>query len=155
MKRNKLIVLAFCLLFTLHSFSQKFKDFKWDKYKIGFSIPTDFKITENTETEFTAENNNLFLTLSPIKDRTIDHDHLQELLLEMAKELKYDEIDDADELELDGLEGYFIEGKKDGVNAVLVALLNPKSSTNLFMVIIYKDKTPDDAIEIISSLYAY
>ena len=51
--------------------------------------------------------------------------------------------------------GYDIKGRKDGANAVFMALLDKESSTNLLVVIVYADDYEDQAVEMAAIFYAY
>jgi hypothetical protein len=73
----------------------------------------------------------------------------------MAKELEYDVVDNADEAEMQDLVGYYVMGKKDGVNALLMALMDTESSTNLLVVIVYDDRSERAALKVANSFFAY
>ena len=130
-------------------------DMIWDTHGVGFTVPDDFKIETNNAEDFTAGNDELFLSILPIQDETITTDDLADAVNEFAKELKYDRIHEGDEIDIDDFTGYYIKGRKDGANAVLLALLDKESSTNLLVVIVYADGYEDDAIDIAASFYAY
>ena len=128
---------------------------KWDTHGVGFTVPDDFEIETNNADEFTANNDDLYLSILPIQDETITKDDLADAVNAFAKKLKYDRIQEGDEIEIDDFTGYYIKGRKDGANAVLLALLDKESSTNLLVVIVYTDDYEDDAVDIAKSFYAY
>lgn len=130
-------------------------DMIWDTHGVGFTVPDDFEIETNNADEFTADNGALFLSILPIQDKTITADDLADAVDEMAAELDYDRIQEGDAIDIDDFTGYYIKGRKDGTNAVLMALLDKESSTNLLVVIVYADGQEDEAIDIASSFYAY
>jgi len=130
-------------------------EMEWDTHGVGFTVPDDFKIETNNAEDFTAGNDNLFLSILPIQDETITKDDLADAVAEFAKGLKYDRIHEGDEIDIDDFTGYYIKGRKDGSTAILMALLDKESSTNLLVVIVYADGYEDEAIEIASSFYAY
>jgi len=130
-------------------------EMEWDTHGVGFSVPDNFKIETNNAEEFTASNDNLYVSILPIQDETITKDDLAEAVDAFAKELKYDRIHEGDEIDIDDFTGYYIKGRKDGANAVLLALLDKESSTNLLVVIVYADGYEDAAVDIAGSFYAY
>ncbi len=130
-------------------------DMEWDTHGVGFTVPDNFKIETNNAEEFTAGNDELFLSILPIQDKTLTKDDLADAVVEMAKGLNYDRIQEGDEIDVDDFTGYYVKGRKDGVNAVFMALLDKESSTNLLVVIVYADDYEDDAVDIASSFYAY
>lgn len=144
-------MLVFVLAFSVHAQT----DMVWDTYGLGFSLPRGMQITENNSEIFSAEGNDLSLAIVPFKESSVGPEELAELLIELADEFEYDVVTDADELELDGLYGYYTEGKKEGVQAVLVALMDEASESNYFVILVYKRNTRNTAIEMIASFYAY
>ncbi len=141
-----------CLCNT--AFAQK--DWHWDSHGVGFSAPANLRITTNDANEFSAEGSDLFLTIHAGQDGSVTEDHLAEALVAAAKEMKYDDISAADELEGDDFKGYFVEGTKDGVGAFIILLLDKKSSTNLVIVMAYTtDAGRTKALAIGDSFYAF
>lgn len=140
-------------LFATLVFAQK--EMHWDTHGVGFSVPANFKEETNNAEEYTASNDNLFLSIIPIQDETLDEGDLAAAVIDMAKGLEYDVVEEVDEIELNGLYGYYVSGRKDGVNAVLMALLDAESSTNLLVVIVYNDGYFDEAVEMAGSFFAY
>ena len=154
MKLHHLLFTALCALFLTTSLQAQ-TDMEWDTHGVGFSVPEDFKIETNNAEEFTAGNDVLFLSILPIQDKTLTKDDLADAVVEMAEGLNYDRIQEGDEIDIDDFTGYYIKGRKDGANAVFMALLDKESSTNLLVVIVYADDYEDDAVGIASSFYAY
>ncbi len=153
MKFFQTLTCVFCLLLSGTALAQT--DMIWDTHGVGFTVPDDFEIETNNADEFTADNGALFLSILPIQDKTITADDLADAVDDMAAELDYDRIQEGDEIDIDDFTGYYVKGRKDGTNAVLMALLDKESSTNLLVVIVYADGQEDEAIEIASSFYAY
>lgn len=148
-----LMVIVFSTVFTLQAQAQE--EWVWDEYGIGFTLAKGMKVTENDGETFTAERDNLFLTITPIKDEEITEGDLAMAVFTMAKEMEYDGIEDADKLELDDLIGYYVEGTKDGAGAFVIALLDQESESNYLVIIVFDDDSRDEAIEMAQSLYAY
>lgn len=152
----KQFLLPFALLAMFATqLSAQMADMHWDTHGVGFKVPASFKETANNADEYTASNNNLSLTIVPIQDGKLDKEHMAEATLEMAKSLGYDTIEVADKAEIDDFVGYFIKGTKDGVHAIVMAMLDTKSTTNLLVIIIYADGFEDEAVEMADSFYAY
>lgn len=130
-------------------------DMVWDYHGVGFTVPDDFEIEVNNADEFSANNDDLYLSIFPIQDADITVDDLSDAVMDMAKSLKYDRIEEGDDIDIDDFTGYFIKGRKDGANAVFMALLDKHSSTNLIVMVVYTDRFEDEAVDIAASLYAY
>lgn len=130
-------------------------EMRWDKHGVGFTVPSNFKVTTNNAEEYTASNDNLVLSIAPIQDEEISKENLADAVLAMAKEMEYDALEEADEINIHDFTGYYIKGKKDGINAVVIAMLDKESSTNLLVVIAYDDDYFDEAVSIAKSFFAY
>ena len=130
-------------------------DMHWDTHGVGFKVPSDVRITTNNAEEFTAENANVFLSIFPVQDGELDKEHMAEATIEMAKGLGYSTVEEGDEIDIDDFTGYYIKGTKEGVNALLMALLDKKSSTNLLVVIVYNNGFEQQAVAVAASFYAY
>ncbi len=142
-------------LFLLTTTVSAQTDMEWDTHGVGFSVPDNFKIETNNAEEFTASNDNLYLSILPIQDETITKDDLADAVDAFAKELKYDRVQEGSEIDIDDFTGYYIKGRKDHANAVLLALLDKESSTNLLVVIVYADGYENSAVALAKSFYAY
>ena len=130
-------------------------ELRWDTHGVGFSVPSNFKIETNNAEEFTASNDNLYLSIIPIQDENLTKDHLADAVIAMAKELNYDVVDEVDKADVDDFTGYYVKGRKEGVNAVLMAMMDTESSTNLLVVIVYADGYENKAVDIAGSFFAY
>lgn len=144
------------LLLVLVSFGlQAQTDMVWEDYGLGFTLPRGLSITENDGDTFSAESDELYLTILPIADRTITEDDLADAVVAMATEMDYDDLTDADDLELSDLYGYYVEGKKDGAHAFVVAMMDTLSSTNYLAVIVFTPERREQAIRLARSFYAF
>lgn len=145
-KKNQLqtvITVMLCLIVS-NAFAQT-NDWEWSTYKLKFSIFEDCQATTNNSEEFTADCEGISISIFPWIDDEVSVDELANAVIAIAEELDYDEISEASDIELNDFEGVMIEGVKDGVNAVIIGLLDPTSSTNFYSVIIYEDGMEDDA----------
>jgi hypothetical protein len=149
------LFLAFFASFLTQNQVSAQTQMRWDTHGVGFTVPDDFKVTTNNAEEYTASNDNLVLSIAPIQDETITKENLAQAVMAMAVEMKYDALEETDEINIQDFTGYFIKGKKDGLNAVVIAMMDQKSSTNLMVVIIYDDTYFDEAVAIAKSFVAY
>lgn len=129
-------------------------DFEWSQHNIVFTLASDFKVLTNTGDEFTAKGDGMDFGIFPFSDNTIDASDIATYTVEVAKTLNLEEVDDADVLELNGLEGAFVEGYKEGNRVVMLGFIDPESDTNFFAVIVFDDNdtvAEDEAVRIITS----
>jgi hypothetical protein len=152
MKRTFFLLLAG--LFAL-PVAQAQTDMVWDDYGLGFTLPRGMRVIENDGEVFSAESDDLHLTIMPYADPTLTPDDMADFVVAMANELDYDRLTDADELALNDLYGYYLEGVKDGVKAVLIALMDEHSASNYIVVIVYTREARNKAIRLAQSFYAY
>lgn len=147
--------IATTLMFFLLIASAKaqYVDLVWEAHNIGFSAPGNFEVLADNENEFSAGNDELQFSILPLQDPNINYDDLAEAVIQVAEELEYDVVSEVGILELSGLTGYYLVGDKDGANAIIIALLDESSETNLMVVIAYSEDMHDDAVDIASSIY--
>ncbi len=124
----------------------------WDSYGIVFQTPSDFKVTTDNSEEFSAENDNVFLTLTPWKDATVTKQNLADALKSIVKDMEYDDMSELDKVDSNDFTGYAVYGKKDGVKAIIATLLNKKSGTNLIVIIVFIDGYEKTAKKIAMSI---
>lgn len=127
----------------------------WDTHGVGFKVPRGFVIETNNAEEFSAGNDNIFVTIAPIQDENISTDDLADVVAAMVKEMDYDLVTDGDAVDVHNFTGYYVRGSKDGADAIVMALLDPESATNLIVVAIYSGDYEDDALMIVNSFYSY
>ena len=145
-------------LFALLLFSASVSaqvDMTWDAHGVGFKVPRGFVVETNNVEEFSAGNDNVFVTIAPIQDENITSDDLADVVAAMVKEMDYDLVTDGDAVEVSNFTGYYVRGAKDGANAVVMALLDPNSATNLIVVAVYSGDYERDALMIVNSFYSY
>lgn len=130
-------------------------DMKWDTHGVGFKVPRGFVVETNNAEEFSAGNDNVYVTIAPIQDENITTDDLSEVVAAMVKEMDYDLVTDGDAVDVNNFTGYYVRGSKDGSSALVMALLDPESATNLIVVSIYSGDYEDDALMIVNSFYSY
>jgi len=158
---NKLILSTLVLcLFSLFANAQQ--HYQWDAHGIGFTITDDFNINTNNHEEFTAASSDglIEFQLFPWQDELVTESELEVYLLAFVGEMASDtdiDIDnlDADKVELDDFTGSYVI-MNSGTSMILTAfLLDTASGTNLIAQVIFEAGNEDEAINILSSLYAY
>lgn len=155
MKKSAIFIIALFMSAAITLQAQAQEEWVWDEYGIGFTIAEGMKVTQNDGETLTAERDNLFLTMTPIVDSDITEGDLAKAVFAMANEMEYDGIEDADELELNDLVGFYVEGTKDGAGVFVIALLDKESASNYLVIIVFDDDSRDEAMEMALSLYAY
>ena len=151
----KITTLILCFFVSSISTVLAQTDMVWDAHGVGFTVPSDFRIETNTRDEYSAGNDNLHITIMPLQDETITEEDLADVVVFMAEELEYDRVQEGDDIDIDDFTGYYIKGKKSGANAILLALLDKESSTNLLVAILYANGFEDQAVDMTASFYAY
>lgn len=131
---------AFCLTatFSLMSFAPVEQTYTWEDYKVEVSVPDDFKVTKNTDTEFEMDGDGMSLMMYVFEEDVAKED-MDAATIKAAKEMKLKDINQATELSYNGFEGYFVEGTLDGARVMFAGLINPKNQTNLFVAITFQD----------------
>ncbi len=153
MKKFILVSVSVFLVFSISVSAQS--EWEWDTHGIGFTTPSGFKVTTNNAEEFSAESENVFVTLSAWQDENVTVDNLEDTLITIAVELGYDQITDAEWVDHEDFEGYALNGTKDGVNAIIGTLLDTQSSTNLIVIVVYLPGYEYQAEQILMSIYPY
>ncbi len=153
MKKPLLITLSLFLIFSINASAQT--DWEWDTHGIGFTTPAGFKVTVNNAEEFSAESDNVFITLSAWQDENINESDLADALVASAVEMGYDNVNDVEQIDYNDFLGYAAFGDKDGMNVVIGMLLDKESSTNLMVIVIFNPGNENTAERIVKSIYAY
>jgi hypothetical protein len=150
--KKTIFALAFSLLIFGKSFAQH--NYVWEKYKIQVTVPNDFRVKKNTNTDFDMKGDGMELSMT-IFEKNVAIDDLDDAALDGAKAMKLQEIDMAHKVSVNELEGYYVEGFKDGHRVMFACLGDPNSHTKFFIVITFDDKdkvAEQDALGIINSL---
>lgn len=143
------------VLITLSSFGFiADKTYVWEKYKLQITVPDDFKILKNDDHDFEMKGDGMELMMH-IFEQNIAVEDMDEAVIEGAKAMKLEAIDAEETIEGDGLDGYYVEGLKDGHRVMFAGMIDPKSRTNFFLVIIFADRdkqAESDAVDILESV---
>ena len=152
--KHKIIVLL-AVLFSYTRTVEAQTEILWDSNGLGFTLPKGMRITQNDGEVFSAERKELFLTIHPLTSEYVSEDDLVEAVIAMAEEMDYDDISDADALQLDDLLGVYIEGTTDGVPSFVLALMDTESDQNYIVIVVFTPEYREAAIEMIHTFYPY
>ena len=82
-------------------------------------------------------------------------DEMDEATVELAKELKLQEVDEEESFKNGDFAGYYVEGFKDGDRVMLAGVVDLQSRTNFFIVITFDDKDAEaekEALKILENI---
>jgi len=133
-------------------------DYEWEDYGLAFSLPEDFEVTQNDGEAFYAKGDAMEFGLFPWADEEVEKADIAAFTLAIASELELDELHDVSLLELNGLDGAYVEGSLNGVRVFLMGLIDGESDTNFFSLIKFYDDdevAEEAAIEIATSICTY
>ncbi len=150
----KKLLLSISLLMIISISASAQQQFVWNYYKVSMTLHDDFKVTKNTDEEFRAEGDGMEVYVD-VWEENIAVDDMDEALAKYALNLKMTEVDVAHEVHINGLDGFYVEGFKDGDRIMLAGLIVPNSHTNIVVEINFDDKdatAEKDALEILNSI---
>ena len=127
----------------------------WDEEGLGFKLESGMVVTENDGEVYSAESDELHLNILPSLDTSIKYGDLRDFKVNMANELQQEKLSDAGDLSLGDLYGYYIEGEKEGVKAVIAAMMYDQSAGNYIVVGINLRKVRNKAIQLAQRFYAW
>ncbi len=152
----KKIALFVVLLLSLNFFAQAQKEFVWDDYKIGITLPNDFKVTKNTSTEFICDGIGMDFYMYIFDDHKVTADNMIAETKKIAKQLKFEEVDESYDFKTrDGFTGKYVLGYKDGRQIMLAGLIQENSATNMWVYIEFEDgdhQAKKDGLAILESI---
>lgn len=127
----------------------------WDDWGLGFTLVRGMQITESTGEVFSAESDDLFLSVMPVEDAWANEEDLADAVIVMMETMEFERVTDADELEFNDLYGYYIEGKSQGAGVVVMALMDVASSRNFLLSVVFTPGSRERAIQMVKTFYAY
>ena len=159
MKKNLFSLTVTIVLFSFFgTAAQAQHDYTWDYYKISMTLPADFKVTKNTDTEFDAVGQGMELSMDVFADKHVTIDGMKDATIDFVKSLKLDHVDEVHNIKDDDFQGKYVLGAK-GKDAIMVAgLIVPHSTTNLWVVITFADGDANaeaDGLKILNSLVTH
>lgn len=128
--------------------------YTWEEYNLEITVPDYLKEKKNDGEDFEMEGRGMTLGMYVFEEK-ITKDQMDDAVIKAATEMELKEIDTQYEIEGDGLDGYYVEGYKNGKRVVFAGMIDPKSRTNFFMVITFNDrdqKAETDAEAIVQSV---
>ncbi len=148
----KTIALLSCLLIgsALHAQTE----WTWESYGVKITLPQDFKVTQNTDNEFSASGRGMEFYMF-IFEQDISLEEMGDATLQAAAEAELDELDDIVDISTRSFKGKMVEGYKDGARAVFAGLINPNNHTNFFVLIMFDDNdvnAENKAVAILKSI---
>lgn len=147
------LILAFSLLSTQSVSAQQ--EYTWEHYKMSVELPDDFKVVKNTDNEFECDGDGMHLYMYVFDDGDVTLEQMNEATRKLGKDLKFEMKDEHYSVDHSGFKGEYILGYKDGLQVMLAGLINPKNSTNFFIVILFEDGdhvANEDGLAILNSL---
>lgn len=151
MKQFLILVFSFVLIQNVSSQ----QNYMWDEYGLSFSLADDFKETANSDSEFSAVGDGMNMSIIPFLDADIDDTDITAYTLAAAAMLELGRVDDVNFIEVNGFQGGYAEGEKDGAKIFLMGLIDPDSDTNFFVIITFLDQDANatqEAINICNSI---
>lgn len=130
------------------------KTYVWDYYKVQITVPDDFRVKVNDHHNFEMKGDGMELAMH-IFEENVSIDDLDDATITGANAMKLAEIDEATKVSVNELQGYYVEGFKEGYRVMFAGLGDPNSHTNFFLVITFSDDDQEAekaALAIINSL---
>jgi hypothetical protein len=150
--------LAAILFVTLSSFgfisSTDWTTYTWEDYNLEVTVPDYLRIKKNNGSDFELSGKGMEMAMHVFEEK-ISKNEMDDAVIEAASDMELTEIDAEHEIEGDGLDGYYVEGFKNGKRVVFAGMIDPKSRTNFFLAITFNDrdkKAEADALEIVSNV---
>lgn len=150
--KKSLLLFAFVAL--SHLASAQMKTWTWDTYKIKYSAPSNFKVSQNTKDVFSAGNQNVNLTIYPRTGESLGYDDMTNALRKWAKSSKVSFTGTPEQLnDLNGYWGVYIDGTAENGNpTTMLLLIDPDyPEIALYVWLQYQDGYVDTAVEILKS----
>ncbi|MEY4933826.1 MAG: hypothetical protein RIS64_185 [Bacteroidota bacterium] len=132
------LLVFFCIVGTTTVYAQK--EYVWEKYKLGITLPNDFKVVTNTSDAFECDGIGMHLYIHIYEDEQVDFKQMVKETHDLAKKLDFDLTEEIhDFIDDDGFEGRYVTGKKDGQQVMLCGMINTKSAANFWVFIVFED----------------
>ncbi len=156
-KTNKMKFLFFLLTaFAVMQNASAQQNYTWDEYGLSFSLADDFAEQVNNAEEFSAAGDGMNMSIIPFKDADIDDTDIAAYTIAAAAMLELGRVDDVNLIDVNGFQGGYAEGEKDGAKIFLMGLIDPDSDTNFFVIITFLDQDANatqEAVNICRSIH--
>ena len=152
---NKHFALLFLCLFTFvfAANAQRMQEWTWDAYKTKFSVPSSFKVIENTDESFSAGNNTMNLTIYPRSGENLQYNKMSGALTRWARENSVTYSGSPNYMEdLNGYWGCYIDGKTGGSPVSLLLLVDPDyPDISMYIWLSYTSADYNTAVNVLKS----
>jgi hypothetical protein len=131
------------------------QNYTWSEYGLSFSLADDFVEEVNNAEEFSAAGDGMNMAIIPFKDGDFDDSDIAAFTIAIAASLDLGRVDDVNVIDINGFQGGYAEGEKDGAKIFLMGLIDPDSDTNFFVIITFLDQDENatqEAINICQSI---
>ena len=146
-------IILVSIFIASNGYSQQ--QFVWDYYKMGITLPDDFKVVKNSDTEFECSGEGMELYMYVFEDGDVTAKDMSKATRELGRDLAFTMKDLEYDVDFNGFEGMYMLGYKDGLQVMVCGLINQINATNFFVVIIFEDGdhvAEEDGIAILRSL---
>lgn len=154
-KTMKQFFLLFSMVVLIQNLSAQ-QNYTWSEYGLSFSLADDFKEDVNNAEEFSATGDGMNMAIIPFKDADFDDTDIAAFTIAIAASMDLGRVDDVNVIDINGFQGGYAEGEKDGAKIFLMGLIDPDSDTNFFVIITFLDQDENatqEAINICQSIH--
>jgi len=154
-KTMKQFFIVFSMVSLMQTLSAQ-QNYTWSEYGLSFSLADDFKEEVNNAEEFSAAGDGMNMAIIPFKDADFDDADITAFTLAIAASMDLGRIDDVNVIDINGFQGGYAEGEKDGAKIFIMGLIDPDSETNFFVLITFMDQDANatqEAINICQSIH--
>ncbi len=152
-----LLVVFFCAGFVKTA-SAQWTDYNWETYGIGFKAPTEFTLKQNDHKAFTASGAIFTMSIKPWEDASVtDPVEICQKAMDITPGTDKTVIKEAAIDDLNGLTGYeaYCTATQNGkmMHMVIGGYLDPKSSTNFTVQLLFWDDAAENETNYEAALY--
>jgi hypothetical protein len=151
-------LIAVCICGRVNA--QSLISWTWDTYKMKFKVSNNMTIQVNTADKFQATNNVITMDIYPRKDENLSYSGMKDAIINWASQTGlgynyYNASGDPQPIYLSDINRYWgsaIDGKKDGLPASMLLLVDPDyPDISFYIWISYSDDYYHDAVQILKS----
>lgn len=148
------VVLLFCQFGN--GFAQRaWRSYEWANYELEFELPDNYIVTSNTIDELAAEGDGLKFVVYPLDGKANYQGDLEGFVVKMSEQdLKLDEIDDFELLDVDGFEAGFLTAVKGKIQYMVFGLKDLDNNNRFYGFVAFeeeKEQIVEDALEVFLS----
>ena len=144
------------VIFALHTSASAQQEFEWEQYDMKMTLPADFKVLENTASEFRAKGDGMEMEMYVFESHKVTAADMKTETAKVAKELGITYVDHWETVKDKNFEGLYVEGAdKNGNKILLCGLINNKSAANFWITIEFNDgdhTAEKDGVAILNSI---